>query len=140
MKLSRSRFIKASLFAGCFLSVARSAISAQITIKDSYDDLESLKKGTPSVSKWWTFVFREKLFVVCLQELPSYGQSRNNVHVWGKDARGSFVLVWSFRTLGIGSIEIDIEESKGTISVKAIDYTNLKDSIIAFVNLQASRG
>lgn len=139
-KFSRGGFLKLCLLTGCFFGGVRAAFSGEANMSDHYDSLESLKKGIPSASKWWSVNFRGKSFAVCLQELPSYGQTRQNVHAWRKDADGSFALVWSYRTVGIGPVDVEIEEAKGIVSVRAKAYTDLKDSVIAFAHLGATVG
>lgn len=139
-KLSRSGFLKMGLLAGCFFGGVRAAFSGEANMSDHYDSLESLKRGILSASKWWNVSFRGKSFVVCLQEFPSYGQSRQSVHAWRKDADGSFALVWSYRTVGTGPVDVEIEEGKGIVSVRAKAHTDWKDSVIAFVHLGATVG
>lgn len=90
------------------------------------------------MSKWWEINFRGKLFIACLQEIPSYGQSKHNVYAWRKFADGSLELVWTYRMAGIGLVEVGVEEGKGIITVTAKAYTNLKDSVIALANLDAT--
>ena len=139
-KMNRSAFVKVGLLAGCCSGSPHRVLSAEASMQDRYDSLESLKKGILWVSKWWSFDFRRKAFVVCLQDNPSYGQSRQSVLAWRKEADDAFALVWTFRTAGIGPIEVEVEEGKGMISVKAKAYTDLKDSVIAFVYLGATAG
>lgn len=139
-KISRNEFVKTCLLACCCIGGSRRALSAETPMRDNYDSLESLKKGIPWVSKWWSFDLRGKGFVVCLQENPSYGQSRQNVLAWRKETDSSFALVWLFRTAGIGPIEVEIEESKGIVSVKSKAYSDLRDSVIAFAHLGATAG
>jgi len=139
-KFTRNKFMRLCLLTGCFFAGLRSALSAEANMSDHYDNWDLLKKGIPWASKWWNVNFRGKSFAVCLQELPSYGQTKQNVHAWRRDADGSFALVWSYRTFGVGPVEVEIEESKGIISVRAKAYTDLKDSVIAFAHLGGTVG
>jgi len=106
-------------------------------IREEYDDLKSLKEGVPWETRWWEVKYKEVNVAVCLQILLSVGQSRESVHVWRQTEAGSFVLVWSFRTEGIGSLEVLIDDIKGIVSVKAIGRGNLENAVIAFMMLDA---
>jgi hypothetical protein len=139
-KISRNEFVEMCLFVCCCLGGSQRALSAETPMSDNYDSLESLKKGIPWVSKWWSFDIRGKGFAVCLQENPSYSQSRQDVIAWRKEANGSFGLVWTFRTAGVGPIEVEVEEGKGFVTVKSKAYSDLKDSVIAFAHLGATAG
>jgi hypothetical protein len=139
-KVNRNELVKMCYLIFCFFVPGYPALSAESVMRDRYDNLDSLKKGIPWVSKSWEAGFRGKGYVVCLQDHPSYGQSRQQVFAWRKETDGSLTLVWNFRTTGIGPIDVEVDESKGGISVRAKGYGPLKDSVIAFVNLGATGG
>jgi hypothetical protein len=113
-KFSRNGFLKFCLLAGCFFGGVRSAFSAEVTMSDHYDNLELLKKGIPWASKWWNVDSRGKSFAVCLQREHFALSDHKKEAPWRKDADGSFALVWSYRTLGVGPIDVEIEEGKAS--------------------------
>jgi len=139
-KFSRGGFLKLCLLTGCFFSGARAALSGEPKLSDHYDSLELLKKQNLWASKWWNVTVRGKSFSVCLSDLPASGQSRQNVDAWRRDTDGSFSLVWSYRTVGIGPVDVEIEETKGIVSARAKANTDFKDTVIAFVHLGATSG
>jgi hypothetical protein len=116
------------------------ASSMEGNVGHHYDNLDSLKEDVRWSSKWWNVTAGAKSFAVCWQELPSWGQGRQSVHAWRKNADGSFALVWSYRTVGIGTVEVELDEVKGIVSVKAIANTDLQGSVIAVADLRATAG
>lgn len=105
---------------------------------DHYDNLASLKKGMPWASKWWNVDIHGTPFAVCLEVPLYYGQSTENVYAWRKNPDDSFTCVWCYRSYGIGPIEVEIDEDNGTVSVRAIAYTEYEGSIVAFAHLGAT--
>lgn len=143
MKIKRRQLIKSALFLGCALgSSSCSTLSANMipSAKESYSSLESLKSDMPFATKWWQLKLRDVTFLICLEDPPYVEQSRQSVHVWRQRNGATLFTVWSFRTMGIGPIEVIIDEKKSAISVKALDHTFLKDEVIAFVRLAAMLG
>lgn len=128
------------LLAACIAGCGRPAASGYDDGVARYANREAMREGVPFASEWWEVSAHGRTFIVCLQEFPSYGQSREDVHVWREEADGSLAIVWSFRTEGIGPVGVEIDEGKGIVSVRALAYTDLKGSVIAFVHLGASSG
>ena len=129
-----------SLLTACIVGCGRPAVSRYDDGVVHYADREALKDCVPFASEWWEVSAHGRTFIVCLQEFPSYGQSREDVHVWREGADGSLSIVWSFRTEGIGPVGVEIDKEKGIVSVRALANTDLQGSVIAFVHLGASRG
>src|SRR5277367_5236008 len=105
MKLNRRKSIKGMLVLGLAAGMEHRGACADIstgTMYESQNSLKALKEAIPFVSKWWNFALRNSVFAVCLQDFPSYGQSKQSVHAWKQVHDGSFVLVWSLRTEGVG--------------------------------------
>lgn len=145
MMITLSNGVSICLLAAACVSGACSAPQAKGGQPDdwgvqSYDDLESLRAGTLWASEWWHVDVRGTSFAVCLQEFPSYGQSRQGIQAWRRNADGSWELVWSFRAVAVGPVEVHVDASAGTVSVRAKGNTEFKDAVIAFTQLGATSG
>jgi hypothetical protein len=140
MKLNRRKSLKGMLVLGLAVGMKYPSVGAEISTGNMYESqssLKALKETIPFVSKWWNVAYRGATFVVCLQDFPSYGQSRHSVHAWKQASDGSVNLVWSLRTEGTIPLKVIINEAAGKVSVERSD---IKDSLIAFVELAAIAG
>jgi len=126
------------LVGACSAPASRESAIESESVSMCYPSLESLKEGVPWASKWWSANVRGKVFVICLQEPPSYGQSRQDVCAWRQTVNGSFALVWSFRPVGVGPVDVELREEVGTVIVRARGYTDIQDSVIAMAQLSAT--
>jgi len=89
--------------------------------------IKEFKKIVPFASEWKEIHLGKSIFVICLQDLPSYGQSNSVVKVWKQTRSNKFELIYFFRTTGLG--EIDIAFDKKT-SLLRIDAKKNKEIII----------
>lgn len=108
------------------------------SVNPRYESLKALTEGVRWASKWWNIEVDGKSFAVCLQELPSYGQSRQGVFAWRKDSDGSFAIVWSFLPVAVGPVEVQVEAKSGAVTVRAKGRTEFQDSVIALAQLSAT--
>lgn len=137
--MTRVEFVRTCLLGGAVVGSLQSR-SAESALQDRYDDEDAMKKGLLWVSKWWTVEYRGRAFAVCLQEPPSYGQCRQVVMAWRRETDGAFSLVWAARTAGVGPVAVDVDEPKGSVSVRAEGETELKGVTIALFHLGGAAG
>jgi hypothetical protein len=143
MKSTRRALIKSGLVLGATFGIALPVVAADSTTNimyEFYDNLTSLKKEIRWGVRWWDFRFRDRAFVVCLEDFPSYGQSKQSVHAWQQNAKSEFFLVWSLRTVGIGPLDVIVDEATGIITVKSKARTDLKDDVVGIMHLAATTG
>lgn len=103
-------------------------------------DLKSLKESMkPFTTKWWTVNFGNYTYYFCREEPPFFGVSRFDIHGWyqctGDDDERLF-HIWSFRSHGVGDIQLKIDETLGTLSVMGLER-KVKGKQLGFFSLAA---
>jgi len=133
--ISREVFVKSAVFLWALTGCAAAKSHSWNDLPNRFDSAKALKTDLEWVVKSWNLRLDRVNYCVCHQVFPSLGQSKEWVHAWREEPEGTFVLVWSYRSSGVGALEVEVDEKMGVVLVRGVANTDWKGLVIASAHL-----